>query len=83
MGDMIKVISMSDDEPPIFALRMASDEPYRELGAWLQEQKDVERVVLHLAGGADLLSDELDELSKVHGVRIRVIAKGMDEPVLA
>lgn len=82
VGGMIEVLSRSDDDPPIFALRIASDDPYAELGAWLEDRGEVERVVLHLTGGADLLSDEVDRLSQVRGVRIRVIAEGMDEPVL-
>jgi hypothetical protein len=80
---MIEIMSRSEDDPPIFALRVVSDEPFRELGAWLHDRSEVERVVLDLSAGADLGSDEVDELAARHQVRIKVIAEGTGEPAPA
>jgi hypothetical protein len=79
VAGMIEFISKSNDDPPIFALRIAGNDPAEEVGTWLEEKGDVQRVELHLAGGAGIGQGEVDELSDRHQVSIHVVTEATNE----
>jgi hypothetical protein len=76
---MIELIGKSDDDPPIFALRVTGYRAADQLRAWLSDSATVRRIEVRLDAGADLSSDDVARLSRQHAVRIEVAEGGAGE----
>jgi hypothetical protein len=72
---VIELIGRSDDDPPIFALRVSGDASAHDVRRWLEDAGEVERVEIHLAPGSHIDSAHIQELSTA-AVEVRVVGEG-------
>lgn len=73
----IEFTGLSDDDPPIFRVMIAGDDPADTLDGWLSEKPDVQRVhVTTVTTTATLGHEAIAHLSELHHVSISVEERG-------
>ena len=77
---MLEVIGRSDDDPPIFALRVAGRDAAREVSRWLTQNADVTQIRVFAESADDLSPRDVEALIDQHSVEIEV-AEFQGEPV--
>lgn len=75
----IEFTGLSDDEPPIFRVMIAGDDPAVTLDSWLAEQPHVQRVhVTTVTTSSTLGHEAIAHLSERHHVSISVEERGRE-----